>query len=153
MLAIFIIVGVAYFITSRKIDQWETMRLLEEPGQCPGPFLRNPLRYRCVSYVLFFGFIASGVYAPEINGWMVAVIVGLTCVFSARSGKAAGFKKYRSVAAADKALFSGPDYANDPETPRRIDWCERRMAITNAELQEKINRAIRGHPHSRRNTR
>lgn len=64
-------------------------------------------------------------------------------------GRYSAFDKYRQQAVFDENLFSGPEYAIDPEAQKRIEWARKRKNTTDGELQARLAHANRMKRYSR----
>lgn len=131
-----IIVGL-YVVFSLKVKEWLTISALGFRTETPENFIKNPLSYQLLAWILFLlpiliiyifskNFIATGI-----------IVMFLLWLFSYYKGQKNGFKKYRLII---REMIEYEKVAKEFTILENLEEYEKELRLTDAELRKVIRK-------------
>lgn len=98
-MAYVILIGslVVTFFVRRQIVYWKTITVLGFCCETPEKYMRSPITYNCVSWLLVFGLLGAVSWFTEFRLWVRTVVFLIAVLVAEMEGKLKATDQYRRI--------------------------------------------------------
>lgn len=98
-MAYVILIGslVVTFFVRRQVVYWKTITVLGFHCETPEKYMRSPITYNCVSWLLVFGLLGAVSWFTEFRLWVRTVVFLIAVLVAEMEGKLKGTGQHRRI--------------------------------------------------------